>query len=113
MAGLSTRPKSQNQYSHQDVINSSLDEDFGLPVVETLGYDGKNLQRTLADSPAIKITEGLNVTYIAFAAPGSLQSAAVWQCRKLDETTGLVITYADGNSSFDNVATDLTALSYS
>lgn len=68
---------------------------------------------TMGTALAIKITESDSVTYIGKAAPGSTQSSAVWQCQKIDETTGTVITWADGDSSFDNVATDLTALTYS
>lgn len=69
--------------------------------------------QTTAGPVASKVTVEGSVTYIGQAAPGSAQSANVWQCKKVDETTGTVITWADGNSLFDNVATDLTALSYS
>jgi len=62
---------------------------------------------------AIKITEDGSVTYVAYANPGTAQSAASWKCMKMDATTGLVITWADGDLNFDNVATDLTALTYS
>ena len=61
---------------------------------------------------AVKITESGNITYIGKALPGSSQADAVWQCMKIDETSGLVITWADGNELFDNVATDLTVLTY-
>lgn len=61
----------------------------------------------------IKITEVGSVTYIAKAATGTSQASALWQVQKIDETTGTVITWADGNGNFDNVATDLTVLSYS
>lgn len=62
---------------------------------------------------AVKMTESGAITYIAKAAVGSAAAAAVWQVQKLDETSGIVITWADGDSDFDNVATDLTALIYS
>jgi len=62
---------------------------------------------------ASKITVVGSVTYIAIAAPGTAQATAKWQVKKIDETTGVVITWADGNGKFDNKATDLTALSYS
>jgi hypothetical protein len=41
------------------------------------------------------------------ADPGSLLSAAVWQIQKYDVSVGVSITFADGNSNFDNTATDL------
>ncbi len=66
-----------------------------------------------SNSSAVKITVVGNITYIGKASPGALQASSVWQACKIDETTGLVMTWADGNSAFDNVATDLTSLSYS
>lgn len=62
---------------------------------------------------AIKITEVGDVTYIAYANPGTAEATAKWKAMKLDGTTGLRITYADGNTEFDNEATDLTGLDYS
>ena len=63
---------------------------------------------------AIKTTSGSNVVYIGEAAPGSAQASAVWRCQKIDYTTGSpVVTWADGDGNFNNVATDLTALTYS
>jgi hypothetical protein len=59
---------------------------------------------------AVKITPGAD-TYIGEAVPGTLQSAAAWRCQKIDANGS--VTWADGNANFDNVATDLTALSYS
>jgi hypothetical protein len=60
-----------------------------------------------------KITETGSFSYIAKAAIGTAQSANEWQVYRVDESTGTIILWADGNADFDNVATDLTALSYS
>lgn len=62
---------------------------------------------------AIKITESGSYTYIGWANPGTLESEAKWKCMKMDDSSGLVITWADGNTNFDNIATDLTSLDYS
>lgn len=64
---------------------------------------------------ATKVTVDGDYTYIAVAATGTDQSAARWQVKKIDESVvgTTVITWADGNANFDNVATDLTALTYS
>lgn len=67
----------------------------------------------LSPAYATKIVEAAPYTYIAKAAAGSAQASAVWQAKRLDETSGLIITYADGNTNFDNVATNLAGLSYS
>jgi len=106
----------------QDIFNQSVDQDFEVVVVEILGHDGTNLRRISVDSngslqslekdEASKITISGGVAYEAYAPVGSLQASAVWKAMATDLTT-LVTTYADGDASYDNVATDLTALSYS
>ncbi len=40
-------------------------------------------------------TSTANVTYVGSAAIGSATSAAVWQIQKIDETTGMAITWAN------------------
>jgi len=65
------------------------------------------------DNMAIKLTEVSTITCIGFAAPDTAQATAKEQCLETNETGGLVITWADGNGNFDNVATDLTTFSYS
>ena len=64
---------------------------------------------------ARKITVSGNYTYIAIALPGTAQSSDSWQVHRIDESVSgnFVTTWADGNVKFDNIATDLTALSYS
>lgn len=57
---------------------------------------------------------GSGVTYVGKAEAGSLQASAVWKIFKMVESSGdLVITWADGNSSFDNVWNDRAILIYS
>lgn len=108
------RPAAQNKYPEQYMQNTSFDEDFGVNTVEILGFDGTNLQRMSADALATKITVVGDDTYIGIAAPGTAQATAGWQCKKISVSGGTTtITWADGNSNFDNTSTDLTALSYS
>lgn len=106
-------PDNKIVYSVQEILNMSFDEDARTLLFQQLGFDGSSFPRNNADNLATKITESGSITYIAFAAPGSSESSSVWQCKKIDETTGTVITYADGDADFDNSATDLTALTYS
>lgn len=55
-----------------------------------------------------------SITYVAKAVVGASTANSVWQVMKMNETSGFpIITWADGNENFDNVATDLTALSFS
>lgn len=107
------KPPTKITYSSQEIDNLSFDDTTGTKVSSGLGFDGQNAQKLNADNLAIKVTEVGTITYVALAAPGSLESASVWQCKKIDETTGTVITYADGDANFNNIATDLAALTYS
>ena len=55
-----------------------------------------------------------SVTYVGKAAIGSATSADVWQIMKLGTSGSLTsTTWADGDSSFDNVWDDRASLSYS
>lgn len=110
---VNPRSTQRNPNTLETMQNRSWDPLYDTHVVENLGFDGANLQRMAADALAIKITVSGNVTYLAIAAPGTAQATAGWQARAIDETSGTVITWADGDSNFDNVATDLTALTYS
>lgn len=100
-------------YSQAHTDNQSFDPTFQTYVHQPLGYDGVSLQRLNASNMAVKVTVSGTDTYLALAAPGTAQSTAKWQARKIDSATGVSITWADGNSDFDNVVTDLTSLSYS
>ena len=101
--------------STQELQNLSFDTATNTFVFQQVGFDGSNVVRGTTDLVAKKITTDGTITYIASAAAGSAQSSAVWQVQKVDETDSdnVVITWADGNTNFDNVATDLTSLSYS
>lgn len=54
-----------------------------------------------------------NIEYVGYAAIGSLSSAAVWQIKRVDITTGTTIDWADGNDNFDNIYDNRESLSYS
>ena len=54
-----------------------------------------------------------DVTYLGLADIATTTSAASWQIRKMDESSGLVITWADGDDEFDNVWDNRASLSYS
>ena len=101
-------------HTEQEILNSSFDETTGVLAVLPLKYTPSgSTVRDVSDLLAVKVTVVGSVTYVGDASPGSSQASAVWRCKKVDATTGTVVTWADGNTNFDNVATDLTALSYS
>jgi len=101
--------------SEQTLLNKSFNRDTGILQVEPMGTDGVGSRVETSSITNTKIvTDGLT-TYIGKSAPGTAQATAKWQCKKIvDDGAGTVtITWADGNGSFDNVATDLSALTYS
>lgn len=61
----------------------------------------------------MKITESGSYTYVAYANPGTAESEAAWKVMRLDNSSGLTVKWADKNTNFDNVATDLTLLDFS
>lgn len=55
-----------------------------------------------------------NFTYIMKADPGSLNGDAVWQIKRIEEVGNqLNIKYADGDSAFDNIASNYLSETYS
>lgn len=98
----------------QAILNSSFNPDTGLLQVEQMGYDGTGSRTAQSDVVATKITTSGSTTYIGVAPPGTAQSTAKWRCKKIvDDGAGTVtITWAD-SGGFTQVATDLTALTYS
>jgi hypothetical protein len=102
------------QDTSQYIDNKSFDETYQTTVVIPLQSDGTYLRYPQTDLVAMKVTESGDNTYVAIAPIGTAQATAGWQAKKIAISGGdTVITWADGNASFDNVATDLTSLSYS
>lgn len=58
-------------------------------------------------------SEDSNIEYVGFARVGEATSNEVWRIMKVDTTSGTVITWADGNTSFDNEWDERENLSYS
>lgn len=63
---------------------------------------------------ALRLDEASStITYIGEADPGTATSSALWRIKKMNSASGLIITWADGNSDFDNVWDDRATLTYS
>jgi len=68
----------------------------------------------LDDEYVTNIQSAGNYTYIGKALTGTATSAAYWQIKRIDATTGTVIQWADGNKLFDNIFDNrATTVSYS
>ena len=68
-----------------------------------------NTLSRINDTQALVIYQSGNYMYVCLAAPGSLKTAAAWQIKRVD-TSNLIITWADGNALFDNVATNVSTV---
>jgi len=82
-------------------------------------WDGSSWVRSSSSGAAYLIrlddTTTTNVTYVGKAVlTGSAiaTSSAVWQIQKIDETTGMIITWADGDASFNNIWDNRASLTY-
>lgn len=53
------------------------------------------------------------ISYVGQAAPGSSAAAAVWRIKRIDSTSGIIITWADGNDAFDKIWNDRATYTYS
>lgn len=111
------RPLTQNEYTEQNVQNSSFDKDFGLNIVETVGFDGKNVQRMNASNMTLRIEYdgNNNPIYIGIATPGTDTASNFWQVRKLtfDGNNNVTsIIYGGGSPNFDQVWDNRTSLTY-
>lgn len=54
-----------------------------------------------------------NTMYVGYAEVGSATSGAVWQIKKIAKSGNVTtISWADGNSLYDNVWTNHTSLTY-
>ena len=112
-----------NVYDDDPGVLAWVAEKQGLVVTDTVVVNpdvsdrAARLLGVVSDyAPALKVYESGTVLYVCTAAPGSILTNAVWRIMKVDTTTGVIITWCDGNSNYDNLATDLAtvaALSYS
>lgn len=113
--------RSHIHHSEQELQNQSWDALFDVSVTESLEYipagatDPATLIRPLSSNVAIRLDDvtTANVTYVGKARAGEGTDGAVWQVQKVhDSSAGLIITWADGDTNFDNVWDDRAALTY-
>lgn len=107
-------PKSNTKYTSQHIDNQSFNDSLQVAQVLPLEYDPSgSVSVKVTGNLAVKIVESGTTTYVGKAAIGSATSSAVWQVQKIDESSGTIVTWADGNDEFDNVFDNYASLSYS
>lgn len=81
----------------------------------TEGYQIKDV-RTVTHKTLMRVDSGDdNITYIGKIESGSITDTDqdIWRIYKLDETTNVDLTMADGDDKFDNIWDNRESLSYS
>ena len=98
-----------------NILNRSYDKDLDLIAVETMEFDpsGAAKRKTTGNLATRFDDAGSSISYIGKATIGSATSDPVWQIQKMDETGGdVVITWADGDDSFNNIWDNRSSLTY-
>lgn len=69
----------------------------------------------VAETPRAKRVDFVSdvLFYLGEADPGTAESSALWRIRKIDTTSDIVITWADGNNNYDNIWDNRLSLTYS
>jgi len=105
---------SRTKRSSQAIDNFSFDEETLTKVVLPLEYDPSGAtKRSVTGNLATKIVISGTDIYVGKATIGSSTASAVWQIKKIDTASDIIITWADGNDSFDNSMSNPASLSYS
>lgn len=107
-------PIGPHTHTEQEILNSSFDETYGVLTTLPLELDPAGaVKRSVTKDLATKIViSGTNI-YVGKATPGSATSSAVWQVKRIDTASDIIIKWADGNANFDNVMDNAASLSYS
>lgn len=112
MANRQQKPPTERTV--QNMVGWSFDNEYKVITVAQVEYDGANLVRKQSDVLATRLDDSADpIIYIGKAPVGSDEGDAVWQISKLDTSSGVITTWADGDASFNNVWDDRASLSYS
>lgn len=88
------------------MLNPGLTEKLDTSTLE-------ELTTLTAGNYSLRLVTSGAYTYVGQADPGSAEGSAVWQIKRIDETSGLITLWADGDSLFDNIWSNYASLTYS
>lgn len=108
--------------SEQQILNKVYEDAYKALAVISGQYDGIKLEFPISPNVAqikkIVVSGSITTVYKAIAPVGTAAASAAWMIYKqvIDQTvagtTDVTVTWADGNTNFDNVATNLPSLTY-
>ena len=87
-------------------------EDIGSSLLNPATEEKQDIVIDYLSGKAIRTDEVGNILYLGKAATGSLESDPVWQIQKVDKTTCVDITWADGDNLYDNIWDNRESLIY-
>lgn len=110
---MPTPTSSQNEVkdTEQSILNRSFDPDFQVLVTEGVAYDGSALKRLISPDTATKVVISGTDIYVGKAPIGSATSSAVWQVKKIDTASDIIIKWA-GSGAFNQVFDNYASLTY-
>jgi len=89
-----------------DVLSSTLPSSASTETtLQTIAFGGTQF--------ALRLATVSDVDYVGEASIGTATSAASWRIKKVDSASGIIIQWADGNASFDNIWDNRASLTYS
>lgn len=97
----------------------NLEHHSGLRAKKVLAFvdDGSgNAVLPVSNTLAVRyLVDSVTATtfYLGKASPGTATSSATWQIAKIDESSGTVVTWCDGDTEFNNIWDNRESLSYS
>jgi hypothetical protein len=95
-----------NRHVQVDVLSSALPTTASTETtLQTISFGGTKY--------ALRLATAGDIDYVGEAAVGTVTSAALWRIKRVDNTSGVIILWADGNASFDNIWNNYASLSYS
>lgn len=114
LTGNNANQRGEDEHRRKNVAGKAVilhgynaENDEYIPVeVDAQGNQTANFATRVDD------TTTASTTYIGNAPIGSATSSAVWQIYKIDESSGMVKTWADGDANYDNVWDNRASLSY-
>lgn len=83
--------------------------------VAPYSFDGAEIVPVVSDIQDAQIdsTTTPGVVYVGAATPGSSTSSSVWQIQSINTSSGVSVTWANGNGNYTNAWTNRASLSYS
>ncbi|MBI2046239.1 MAG: hypothetical protein HYT28_02370 [Parcubacteria group bacterium] len=89
-----------------DVLSSALPSSASTETtLQTISFGGVKY--------ALRVATVGDIDYVGEATVGTAEGATLWRIKKVDSTSGVVITWADGDAGFNNTWTGYAGHTYS